>query len=138
MLLIHMANFTKSHTIINASFKSLSVFTIAIAATRLAVQYNSNQQCIDYDAVTFWLVVEAAVALSMASISSYRVVLLDYLAERRLRRSVGSGIRISRLRWPRASAREGSATTRSDGSPSNVHSLSELPMIRNAQHDGAS
>jgi hypothetical protein len=81
-----MANFNRLQTIINASFKGLSVFNIVVAATRLGLQYDRSTHRTDYVTVTFLLVVEASVALVMASISSYRIVLLDYLAERRFRR----------------------------------------------------
>jgi hypothetical protein len=80
-----MANFNRLQTIINASFKGLSVFNIVVAATRLGLQYDRSAHRTDYATVTFLLVVEASVALVMASISSYRIVLLDYLAERRFR-----------------------------------------------------
>jgi hypothetical protein len=80
-----MANFTRSHTIINASFKGLSVFSCAIAVTRLGLQYDKRTHGIRYVALTFLLVVEAAVALVMASISSYRIVLLHYLGERKIK-----------------------------------------------------
>lgn len=81
-----MANFTLTRAAINTSFKALSVFTIAIAACRLAFQYNADIHRVDYISLTFWLVVEAAIAIIMASISSYRIVLLDYLAEDRTER----------------------------------------------------
>lgn len=81
-----MANFRRSHTIINAVFKGLSVFSVAIAATRLSLQYDAEDQLIRYVALTFWLIVEATAALILASISSYRVLLLNYLTKRRVRR----------------------------------------------------
>lgn len=76
-----MANFTFSRALINTSFKSLSVITVAIAACRLAFQYNVEAHSVDYISLTFWLVVEAATAVIAASISTYRIVLLDYLAD---------------------------------------------------------
>ncbi|KAH7135330.1 hypothetical protein B0J11DRAFT_502156 [Dendryphion nanum] len=82
LLLIYMAIYSKMRTIINATFKSLSVLTIAIAATRMATQYNISEQRVDYVAMTFWLMVESATALIVASVSSYRVIMIDYLAER--------------------------------------------------------
>lgn len=85
-----MANFTRSYTIINFIFKSLSVVNVAIAGARLALQYNTSAHRIEYVAMTLLLVVEAAIALIMASISSYRVVLLDRLAEWRMRKATAS------------------------------------------------
>ena len=130
-LLIRMANFTRSHTIINASFKGLSIFAIAIAVTRLALQYDSGRHRVDYMAVTFWLTVEAAIALIMASISSYRVPLLDYLAERRLRQSVGSNKPTVHMRWLRVTRDYSRANARTNGAPpSEQLSLSDIPMVR--------
>lgn len=88
MLLIRMANFNRYKAIINGSFKSLSIVNIAIAATRLALQYDKGDHRIRYVTLTFWLLVEAAVAVIMASISSYRAIILDYLVERRAQRGV--------------------------------------------------
>lgn len=76
-----MANFTLTRAAINTAFKSLSIFTVAIAACRLAFQYNADIHRVDYVSLTFWLVMQAAIAIIMASISSYRIVLLDYLAD---------------------------------------------------------
>lgn len=78
-----MANFDLTRAAINTSFKALSVFTVAIAACRLAFQYNADDRRVDYVSLTFWLVVEAVVAIIVASISSYRIVLLDYLSNDR-------------------------------------------------------
>jgi hypothetical protein len=80
--LIWMANFKLTHAAINAIFKSLSIFAIAIATTRLSVQYSSEKHSVDYTRVTFWLMVEATVAVIMASVSSYRIVVLHYLTSR--------------------------------------------------------
>ena len=77
-----MANLTRSHAIINWSFKSLSIFATIVAATRLALQYNAHADRIQYVTLVFLLVVETAVAIIMASISSYRAVVLDQLAGR--------------------------------------------------------
>jgi hypothetical protein len=82
-LLIHMANLTRSYTMINCSFKSLSIFAVVVAATRLAVQYDTQTHRIQYTILVFLLVIETAVAIIMASVSSYRVVVLDHIAERR-------------------------------------------------------
>ncbi|KAF2110778.1 hypothetical protein BDV96DRAFT_583699 [Lophiotrema nucula] len=93
ILLIYMANFTRSHTIINTSFKSLSVFSIAIATTRLALQYDRDARRIDYIVMVFFLFTEAVVALVMASISSYRTVILDKLVEWRTTR--GTNVKLT-------------------------------------------
>ena len=81
-LLIHMANMTRSYTIINCSFKSLSIFTVVVAATRLALQYNAQTHRIQYVTLFLLLIVETAVAIIMASVSSYRVAVLNHLAGR--------------------------------------------------------
>jgi|SRR5690242_13914940 len=77
-----MANFTLTRAIINTAFKSLSVCIVAIAATRLAILCDARSQDLNYTTIIFWLVVEAAIALIAASVSSYRVIVLDYLCER--------------------------------------------------------
>ncbi|KAF2260533.1 hypothetical protein CC78DRAFT_584668 [Lojkania enalia] len=100
ILLIYMANFTKSYTIINATFKGLSMFAIAIAATRLALQYSTDLHRIKYISLLFWLFVEAAVALIMASISSYRTVVLDRLAEWERRREGNPSQKKTHGFWP--------------------------------------
>jgi hypothetical protein len=79
-LLISMANLTRSYTIINCSFKGLSVFAVVVAATRLALQYDAQTHRIQYVTLILLLIVENAVAIIMASVSSYRVVVLDHLA----------------------------------------------------------
>lgn len=88
-----MANFTLSRAVLNTAFKSVSVLTIAIAATRLAFLCKARSQSSQYIVVAFWLIVEASVALAAAAVSSYRVVLLDLLcrrqAQRQRRRSKG-------------------------------------------------
>lgn len=76
-----MANFTLTRAAINTSFKSLSIFTVVIAACRLAFQYNADVHRVDYTALTFWLVAEVAIAVIMASISSYRIVVIDHLLD---------------------------------------------------------
>jgi hypothetical protein len=83
LLLICMSNFSLAHAAINTSFKSLSIFAIAIAVCRLALQYNTDATRINYPSLTFWLAIQANVAVIMASISSYRVVVLDYLKDHR-------------------------------------------------------
>jgi hypothetical protein len=59
------------------------MFNIAIASTRLALQYDAKENRIHYVAMTFWLTVEAAVALVMASISSWRILVIDHLAKQK-------------------------------------------------------
>lgn len=127
-----MANFTRSHTLINAWFKSLSICTIAMAAPRLALQYDGNSHRIRYVTLTFWLVIEAAVAIIMASISSYRVVLLDYLAERRMQHSLRSGRPKTHRPWGQTVSQDRTDTSRSTAAPTEAelgYSLSELPVL---------
>ncbi|CAO2655690.1 Nn.00g044930.m01.CDS01 [Neocucurbitaria sp. VM-36] len=81
VFLIWMAGFTISRAIINTSFKSLSILTVAVASCRLAFQYDGKARRVDYVSLSFWLAAEAAVAVIAASISSYRIVLLDYLTD---------------------------------------------------------
>ena len=122
-----MANFTRSHTIINASFKGLSVFSIAIASTRLALQYRAGYRQINYVALTFWLAIEATVAIIMASISSWRVVILNRLFEWKVQqRTKANGLNTHGI-WDDVRGGEDSI----DGPPDNSqqHSLSELPML---------
>lgn len=82
ILLVRMANFGRVKAIINASFKGLSIINIAISSTRLALQYDAQTRSIRYLSLTYWLTVEAAVAIIMASMSSYRVLVLHYIEER--------------------------------------------------------
>ncbi|KAF2276895.1 uncharacterized protein EI97DRAFT_342676, partial [Westerdykella ornata] len=74
--LIFMANFSRLHSLINGVFKGLSIFSIIVAATRLAFILSRHSPRIDYVGLVFLLQVEGAVAISMASISSYRVIIL--------------------------------------------------------------
>ncbi|KAF2874263.1 hypothetical protein BDV95DRAFT_487300 [Massariosphaeria phaeospora] len=130
LLLIHMAHFTRSYTIINASFKSLSIFTIAIAATRLAIQINASHQRINYLPMTFWLSVEASLAIIMASISSYRVPILDCLQARTANQRDGSARMRSHKLWFATTPLRQSDTAWSNPVTSDqVSSLSELPMV---------
>ncbi|KAJ8118778.1 hypothetical protein OPT61_g315 [Boeremia exigua] len=87
ILLIRMGNFTLSHAVVNTVFKSLSVCVVAIAAIRLAFLCNGAAQNVDYGTVILWLMVEAAVAVTAASISSYRVIVLDYLCKSQVQRA---------------------------------------------------
>ncbi|KAH6633138.1 hypothetical protein C7974DRAFT_165700 [Boeremia exigua] len=87
VMLIRMANFTMSRAIVNTTFKSLSAFVVTIAITRLAFLCDAESQNADYTTTIFWLMVEAAVALIAASVSSYRVVLLDVICKRQVQRS---------------------------------------------------
>ena len=83
VVLIRMANFTLLRAALNAGFKSLSVFVIAVAVTRLAFLCDRRSQN-DQIATILWLMVEANVAVVAASVSSYRVVVLDYLCRRQV------------------------------------------------------
>lgn len=83
VVLIRMANFTLLRAALNAGFKSLSVFVIAVAVTRLAFLCDRRSQN-DHTAIILWLMVEANVAIVAASVSSYRVVVLDYLCRRQV------------------------------------------------------
>jgi len=83
VVLIRMANFTLLRAALNAGFKSLSVFVIAVAVTRLAFLCDRRSQN-DQIAIILWLMVEANVAIVAASVSSYRVVVLDYLCRRQV------------------------------------------------------
>lgn len=129
ILLVHMANHVRSYTIANLVFKSLSIFNIVVAATRLAIQYDSTAGRIRYVSVTFLLVIEATLALIMVSISGYRVVFLDFLTEwerEKTMRPLRLTVRQERL--PTAAGgggdEEGSAKpSQQDGS------LSDLPML---------
>lgn len=76
-----MANFVHSHTVVNFVFKSLSLFNIAVAGARLGLQYGAKTRRIQYVSVTFLLVIEATIALIMVSISGYRIIVLDRLAD---------------------------------------------------------
>ncbi|KAF2021077.1 hypothetical protein BU24DRAFT_416745 [Aaosphaeria arxii CBS 175.79] len=98
--LVQMANYTRINTIINASFKSLSVFSIAIASTRLALSYDRRTHRIRYSDIAFWLVVEAAVALIMAGISSYRTLVIDWVTEHRRGRTTKSAHPFQRSHEP--------------------------------------
>ena len=81
LTLIFMSTFSLAYAFINTSFKSLSIFAIAIATCRLGLQYNAEANRVDYVLLTFWLVIEAAVAVIVASVSSYRLVVLDHLKD---------------------------------------------------------
>ncbi|KAF2200384.1 hypothetical protein GQ43DRAFT_76812 [Delitschia confertaspora ATCC 74209] len=76
-LVIQMAHMTKSQTAIYATFRCLSVFMIAIGISRLVIQYDAQNHRINYIWSAFWLFMEAAIALIMASISSWRRMLFD-------------------------------------------------------------
>lgn len=67
---------TRFQTVMHAGFKCLSVFMIAVGITRLVMQYDSQTRRIDHLWTAFWLVTEAVVALVMASVTSWRHVLL--------------------------------------------------------------
>jgi hypothetical protein len=78
-----MANFTLLRAALNAGFKSLSVFVVAVAVTRLAFLCGRRSQN-DQTVTILWLIVEANVAIVAASVSSYRVVVLDYMCRRQV------------------------------------------------------
>lgn len=137
ILLIHMANFTRLHTILNASFKSLSLFNISIAATRLSLHYDDDLHRIRYVTLTFWLMIEASVALIAVSVSSYRVVILDYLAEQRLQQggSVKGDMHFAWIRVKLGTTKEHSKALNSP--TESPHLLSELPIVDHARRTNA-
>ncbi|KAF2635402.1 hypothetical protein P280DRAFT_553788 [Massarina eburnea CBS 473.64] len=98
-LLVRMANINRSHAIINCTFKSLSVFAIFVAVTRLVLQFNATGSGVNYFIFTFLLAIEAAVAIIIASISSYRVVLLNYLTGRRTKKGPNTTKLQTRNEW---------------------------------------
>lgn len=75
-----LANFTLSNAIINTLFKSLSVFPIIITVCRTIFQINKEKRQINYLILALWLAIEAAVAVIMGSVSSYRTVVLKLYA----------------------------------------------------------
>lgn len=81
-----MANYTLSHAILNTAFKSFSVFAIAVAITRLAFLCAARSKTPNYATPIMWLTIEAAVATTLASASSYRVIFLDLLCKRQVQR----------------------------------------------------
>jgi hypothetical protein len=83
LLLIWLANFTTLYALVNAIFKSLSIFAVALAAVRLESLYTPGTNRVVYSRFIFWLVIEAAAAIILASISAYRIVVLDSLKEGR-------------------------------------------------------
>lgn len=129
MSLINMANTIRSYTIVNFIFKSLSTFNIVIAAARLALQYDTTADRVRYVSVIFLLGIEATMALTMVSISSYRVVVLDYLA-RKQRRSAAQSTHLT-VRQPPAIA-DGGDEDHANGAKVDVQqdgSLSEIPFF---------
>lgn len=119
----------RSHNIANFVFKSLSILHTAVAATRLALQYDAEDRRVQYVSVTFLLVVEAAVALVTVSVSSYRVVFLDYLtAWQRRKRAQPTCLTV---RHPTAAGGGGdqagnAKATEQDGSMSDLPILSRI------------
>jgi hypothetical protein len=79
-----MTTSSLAHVAISTSFKSLSIFAIGSAACRLASQYSTEARPrrIAYGLLTLWLAIEAAVAVIAASVSSYRVLVLDCVTDR--------------------------------------------------------
>ena len=118
----------RSHTIANFVFKSLSILHIAVAAARLALQYDAEDRRVQYATVTFLLAVEAAVAIVTVSISSYRVVFLEHLAAWQR----GKGTQPTCLparHHPTAAA--GSGANQADNAKATEQdgSMSELPIL---------
>ncbi|KAF2449203.1 hypothetical protein P171DRAFT_350975 [Karstenula rhodostoma CBS 690.94] len=119
ILLVHMANHVRSYTIANFVFKSLSIFNIVVAATRLAIQYDFTVGRIRYVSVTFLLVIEATVALIMVSISGYRVVFLDFLMKwEREKTDQTTCLTVHQGRHPKATAAGGGGGGDGDGADS--------------------
>ncbi|KAF2735270.1 hypothetical protein EJ04DRAFT_552053 [Polyplosphaeria fusca] len=133
VLLIYMANFTKSRTVLNCVFKSLSLFAIAIAVTRLRFQYDAESRQIQQVPMIFWLFVEAAVAVVMASISSYRTIVLDFLVEWRINRQALTAPLQTHVEWDRSQAphrRLSFGLTKPD---LRREDHSEIPLVRRPQ-----
>ena len=131
-LLIQMANHIRSYTIANFVFKSLSIFNIVVAATRLAIQYDSSVGRIQYTSVTFMLIIEAAIAFILVSISSYRIVVLDLLAGRQRRKiNQPTPLTVRQGRHPTATADSGDDGMTDNAKPPQLGdgSLSDLPML---------
>ncbi|OAG12360.1 uncharacterized protein CC84DRAFT_1077377 [Paraphaeosphaeria sporulosa] len=132
MLLVHMANHVRPYTIANFVFKSLSIFSVVVAATRLALQYDSTVGRIRYVSVTFLLVIEATIALIMVSISGYRVVFLDFLSEWERRKTTHSTrltVRQGRHRTATAAGGGGGEADNAKPSQPRAGSLSDLPIL---------
>lgn len=132
MLLVQMANHIRSFTIANLVFKSLSIFNIVVAATRLAIQYDSSVGRVRYASVTFTLIIEATTSLIMVSISSYRVVFLDFLAEwqrRKINQSTPLTVRQGRRPTATADSGNGGRTVGAKPSQPQDGSLSDLPIL---------
>jgi len=79
--LVWKANLPPSHAAVNTVFKGLSVFATAFAATRFAILYTTSATEASYARLTFWLVIEAASAIILASITAYRIVVLESLTK---------------------------------------------------------
>jgi len=77
LMVIKMAHMGRRETVNHAAFKCLSVFMIAVAITRLSLQYDQRNHRIDYIWTSFWLYVEAAVALIVASIMPWRKIFFE-------------------------------------------------------------
>lgn len=120
-----MTNTVRLYTVANFVFKGLSIFNIVVAAVRLAIQWDKEERRIQYVSVAFLLVVEVTVAIIMVSISSYRVLFLDRLAEWQRKKEAGS-TRLT-IRLPIAGGDEqatnAKSTVQQDGS------LSDLPIL---------
>ncbi|PVI04084.1 hypothetical protein DM02DRAFT_651894 [Periconia macrospinosa] len=128
IFLIRLAKTPLLHALIDGAFKTLSIFAIIIAVIRLALQYDTKSRHVNYITVIYLLVIEATIALIMASITSYRTVLLDYLKKtgRIQKVKLSNGLEEPRS-WRMARLDRSSRTTqdKTEGS-----SLAELPMLK--------
>jgi hypothetical protein len=127
-----MSTFSLAHAAINTLFKSLSIFAIASAACRLAFQYNTKARRIDYISLTLWLVIEAAVAVIAAAISSYRVVVLDYLKDRRAQQQTSARTQIWHARSLGSGGRKKVAKIVTPYPAAQLQSLSEQRSTRSS------
>ncbi|KAF2830318.1 hypothetical protein CC86DRAFT_284478 [Ophiobolus disseminans] len=78
---IRMANLPILHAAVNAAFKSLSILAVAFAITRLVILYTAGPTDLNYILLSFWLMIEAAGTITLASISVFRIVVLDSLTK---------------------------------------------------------
>ena len=77
LMVIKMAHMGRKETVTHAAFKCLSVFMIAVAITRLSLQYDRRNHRMDYVWTSFWLYMEAAVALIVASVMPWRKIFFE-------------------------------------------------------------
>jgi hypothetical protein len=74
---------------------------MAVASVRLALQYDGQSGSIRYDVLILLLFIEASVALVMAGISCYRVLVVDFLDRRERGRRLSDALRMHDF-WVRA------------------------------------